>query len=113
MAKVYGGKRIKDAEGGSDVLVVVVDDNGARPLPLRLDLYEHSPTGFEWGYAGSGPAQLALAICADALGDDRRAERWHQHVKSALVATIDADEWTISAREVCELVRDYEKFESA
>lgn len=23
---------------------------------------QHSPTGFEWGYAGSGPADLALAI---------------------------------------------------
>ncbi len=34
------------------------------PLPLRLDLYNHSPTGFEWAYNGSGPAQLALAILA-------------------------------------------------
>jgi hypothetical protein len=25
-------------------------------------LYNHSPDGFAWGYAGSGPAQLALAI---------------------------------------------------
>jgi hypothetical protein len=23
----------------------------------------HSPDGFAWGYGGSGPAQLALAIC--------------------------------------------------
>ena len=26
----------------------------------RLDLWNHSPTGFEWGYPGSGPAQSAL-----------------------------------------------------
>lgn len=49
---------------------VWIDDGpghvGHRPeLPLRLDLYDHSPTGFEWGYSGSGPAQLALAILAD------------------------------------------------
>jgi hypothetical protein len=25
----------------------------------------HSPTGFEWGYGGSGPADLALSILAD------------------------------------------------
>ena len=32
------------------------------PLPLRLEVRNHSPTGFEWGYAGSGPSQLALAM---------------------------------------------------
>ena len=36
----------------------------------RLDLREHSMTGFEWGFAGSGPAQLALAILADTIGDE-------------------------------------------
>lgn len=25
-------------------------------------VYNHSPNGFNWGYCGSGPAQLALAI---------------------------------------------------
>lgn len=24
---------------------------------------EHSPSGFEWGYGGSGPADLALNVC--------------------------------------------------
>jgi hypothetical protein len=32
-----------------------------RSLELRLDLFNHSPIGFEWGYGGSGPAQLAPA----------------------------------------------------
>ncbi len=32
----------------------------------RLVTY-HSPTGFEWGYAGSGPAELALNIVEIAL----------------------------------------------
>ena len=27
-----------------------------------LKIVNHSPTGFAWGYAGSGPAQLAIAI---------------------------------------------------
>jgi len=42
--------------------VVTVD---GRPLDPRNKVRNHSPDGFEWGYAGSGPAQLALAIlCA-------------------------------------------------
>ena len=32
-------------------------------LPDRsIKLRNHSPTGFAWGYGGSGPSQLALAI---------------------------------------------------
>jgi len=34
-------------------------------LPMRLDLVNHSPSGFEWSYGGSGPAQLALTLLAD------------------------------------------------
>ena len=48
------------------------------PLARRLDLRNHSPTGFEWGYEGSGPAQLALAILAHALQDDERALRFYR-----------------------------------
>ena len=38
-------------------------------LPFRLELRNHSPDGFSWGYPGSAPAQLALAILADTAGD--------------------------------------------
>jgi hypothetical protein len=54
-------------------------------------LDNHSPTGFEWGYGGSGPAQLALAILADALCDDRRAARLHQAFKWKVIARLDQD----------------------
>jgi len=37
--------------------------NGAELKPDKsLKVRNHSPTGFCWGYGGSGPAQLALAI---------------------------------------------------
>ena len=37
--------------------------------------YNHSPDGFNWGYEGSGPAQLALAIKLELTGhaDDYQA----------------------------------------
>ena len=56
--KVYEGKIKNDEE------IVLI--NGS-PLDPRLDIVNHSPTGFSWGYSGSGPAQLALAILADYL----------------------------------------------
>ena len=68
--KVYSGNR-----GRLATLVEVRQRGVARPLELCLDLFNHSPTGFEWGYRGSGPAQLALAILADHLGEDAAAVR--------------------------------------
>lgn len=35
-----------------------------------LGIRQHSPTGFAWGYGGSGPAQLALAILLRVVGAD-------------------------------------------
>lgn len=77
--------------------VQVITAAGRSPLPMRLDLRNHSPTGFAWGYAGSGPAQLALAMCCQ-LVDDETALRVYQVVKARLMATLpqDAKEWSIS-----------------
>lgn len=62
------------ASGG----IVVADDYR---LPLRLDLVNHSPTGFAWGYGGSGPAQLAVALLAHEFGADV-ALRFYQPFKT-------------------------------
>ena len=42
------------------VVKVHAEDGTTRELPLRLDLRSHSPDGPEWGYGGSGPAQLVM-----------------------------------------------------
>jgi hypothetical protein len=69
---------------------------------LRLDLFNHSPTGFSWGYGGSGPAQLAIALLADALGDDDdRAIRLHQCFKFKVVACWpEGERWWITAEQI-------------
>lgn len=84
--------------------VVTVRDNGGNgtKLPPRNDLINHSPDGFEWGYAGSGPAQLALAILADHLCDDRLADRWHQRFKAHFVQNFSGDSWRLSQRDIAE-----------
>jgi hypothetical protein len=62
-----------------------------RPLPLRLDLWRANsafgdrPPGFEFGYAGNGPAQLALALLADCCGDEI-ALAYHRAFMSAVIA---------------------------
>ena len=65
------------------------------PLDPRLDLRNHSPTGFEWGYGGSGPAQLALALAASRL-PETLALTVYQRLKRALVASLDHP-WHLSS----------------
>lgn len=74
----------------------VASIDGERRLDARHDLRNHSPDGFSWGYMGSGPAQLALALLADATGSDTLAEEQHQHFKRAVVGVRHADVWTIT-----------------
>jgi hypothetical protein len=64
-------------------------DGTRRRLDPRLDLANHSPTGFAWGYPGSGPAQLALALAADVTGHDERAVALHQRLKAKVVQHLD------------------------
>lgn len=85
----------------SDTTVFVVDGKGRRELKLEpsLKLMNHSPTGFNWGYGGSGPAQLALAILYDWSGDSRLALKHYQAFKFNVVAGW-GDVWSITADEI-------------
>jgi hypothetical protein len=77
----------------------VVTANGEM-LPWRLDLANHSPTGLEWGYGGSGPAQLALALLAHHTGDRKRALALYHRFKWAVIAGLDRDRWAMTGDEI-------------
>jgi hypothetical protein len=66
MSRTYIGVRTFRSQGGA-VASVLVEQAGTR-TPLR-HVPVHSPTGLEWGYGGSGPADTALAILLDATGE--------------------------------------------
>jgi Family of unknown function (DUF6166) len=99
MQKLYVGRR--DKNGTASVRVIEADGD-SHTLRKRLDLANHSPTGFEWGYGGSGPAQLALALLADALETaDSTALRFHQRFKRMCVAQMPREAWSMTANTVC------------
>ena len=75
-------------------------DGEPYPLPPRNDLRNYSPDGFEYNYPGSGPSQLALALCADALGSDRLATQACMAVKVALLQNRPVDAFTLTQSEV-------------
>jgi hypothetical protein len=53
--------------GIANTRTVYLDDKFLDPKPSQA-FYNHSPDGFNWGYGGSGPAQLALAIVLELTG---------------------------------------------
>ncbi|WP_222847839.1 DUF6166 domain-containing protein [Haloferax sp. KTX1] len=72
--------------------VVVREQEETRLTPDRsLEVVNHSPTGFEWGYAGSGPAQLALALLLDYYDDEATARRYYMQFKAEVVSTLGCD----------------------
>jgi hypothetical protein len=93
--KVYHGRRTEHG-----CAVDVEEDGECTLLDLRLDLRNHSPDGAEWGYGGSGPAQLALALAADVLGDDEKALDVYQHLKFKLVGRLPHEGWVLTEREI-------------
>ena len=98
--KTYIGLRTDDG-----CVVSVTDGGGCHRLDPRLDLRRHSPAGFEWGYAGSGPAQLALALAADVLVDDEAAQDIYQRLKGRVVARLPHAGWTLTAEELGDALR--------
>lgn len=95
---VYEGSR--NAVGKAKVSVT--RNRKTSPLKLCKSVVNHSPTGFEWGYPGSGPAQLAVAILVDALGDKERALKLHQSFKRAVVEGLPQKGWSLSIEQVME-----------
>ncbi|MBI3408191.1 MAG: hypothetical protein HY040_07530 [Planctomycetes bacterium] len=89
-----------------DVIDAGNPNGGGYALDPRQDLRNHSPTGYEWGYSGSGPAQLALALLADALGDDEKAQRHYQDFKFKVVARLPHDRWELSQEDICHSVAE-------
>jgi len=88
--KIYEGGRSLDGA------VVTVD---GRELPPRHDLRLLSPAGFEWTYEGAGPAQLALALLADHLGDDRAALAGYERFMREVVAHLD-NAWRLTSADI-------------
>ena len=72
--------------------VYVVRDG--KPNVLR-HINRHSPTGFEWGYGGSGPADLAYSILADYAGEDV-ADSLAVRFKEKVIARLPHSAWMLT-----------------
>jgi len=57
-------------------------------------VHNHSPDGFNWSYGGSGPAQLALAICLKKLPKEEALRRY-QEFKWTVIAKLPPEDFEI------------------
>ena len=107
--KVYVGRR-HPAHG---FLMVTIDLNG-KPIGSLCHYVKHSPTGFECGYGGSGPADLARCLLIDHKGLQSLAEResvipgvdrHYQDFKAEVVAGLDPTGFELPAEKIDEWLR--------
>lgn len=69
--------------------------NGEFLSPTKSQaVFNHSPDGFAWGYSGSGPAQLALAVLLE-FTDAETAQLLHQYFKTQFIETLPHDDFEI------------------
>ncbi|HEY9164063.1 MAG TPA: DUF6166 domain-containing protein [Magnetovibrio sp.] len=79
-----------------EVITVTVD---GVPLAPRLDIRALSHDGFEWGYVGSGPYQLALAILAHELGEKRALGNYRSFCE-VTIARLRQDHWVLEGDQI-------------
>jgi hypothetical protein len=57
-------------------------------------LRNHSPDGFSWSYSGSGPSQLALAICLKIYSKDI-ALKVYREFRDKYIATLPSTDFEV------------------
>lgn len=89
------------------VPVWVKSEKGVEDLRPYHNEVNHSPDGFNFGYGGSGAAQLAYAILrrffSERYGDEearRKAQKYYQDFKWEFIATIKGDQLSITSDEI-------------
>lgn len=94
-------KGYRQGQSGGACLVMI--DDTVLPMPeLARSEARHSPDGYQWGYGGSGPAELARAILVALYPGDAvvRHPVCYQAFKSDVIARIREDGFTLTSDEV-------------
>lgn len=104
MKVLFKGTRVPLTSTDDNIVVFSVDGGNLwANVPLYLDEVNHSPTGFEWGYRGSGPAQLSYALLRVYFrvchGDDTQdaARGLYMYFKDDIICGIQKPEWELDS----------------
>ncbi len=99
-------------QGQLDNITVAVKEAHHYGASINCDLTHverHSPDGFQWGYGGSGPADLALSIlihfCKKRDLLPEVAEKYYQEFKFAFIVPAD-NELKITCKDIARWLAD-------
>lgn len=82
------------------VIILERDEKGNAIVNIPQTIVSHSPGGFEWGYGGSGPADLALNILYAVTKDKKIAYEYHQEYKWDVISKLPYEGTIITYEEV-------------
>jgi len=105
----YVGMRVD----GTPVVLNLTEHERLSP-DRSLGLVRHSPVGFDWGYVGSGPAQLACALLLDYTDNETVAQQhyiqFRDDVVSQLVCDGPADCWHLTGEDIEAALAEFEEY---
>ena len=90
------GSRISGVER-----TVYIDDRILSPA-RSTEVYNHSNGEFTWGYGGSGPAQLGLALLLEAGASNNEASSYHQKFKWEIISNLPSTRFSMQGQQVIE-----------
>lgn len=95
----YVGMRVD----GTPLVLKLTDHERLTP-DRSLELVRHSPGGFDWGYTGSGSAQLACALLLDYFDDESVAHQYYIQFRDTVVSKLacggPADCWHLTGDDI-------------
>lgn len=105
--KTYLGKVVRKFD--CEVFVKEGFFQKKKPLDIRLDLLNWSPSGFNWGFSGSGPTQLAFAILLDLMGDKEKAISLCSDFMSKVISKLKMGKrWKLRGDEITKAIMEIE-----
>jgi hypothetical protein len=75
------------------------------PIDWRLSEKNHSPTGLEWGYGGSGPSQLAWCLLRECGLTKPQTEALYMRFKADVIANLPREGFTLTKKQVMDWVK--------
>ena len=101
---LYYGKRVSES-GHQPVYKKLLPDGEPQQLSPKPSqkLINHSPSGFQWGFTGSGPSQLSLALLLDATNDPEKAKSYYQDFKWEYVSGW-GEQWAMTREVILEWI---------
>lgn len=85
--------------------VILYRELGRARTNVQQTIVHHSPDGFEWGYYGSGPTDLALNILVQYV-DVKLAMLYHEKFRNDFIAKMPREGGIIKSSKILEWLKE-------